>query len=307
MNDLANPLISVVIPTYNHARYLGRALQSVLDQTYINWEAIVIDNHSTDHTDEVMANFKDPRITYLKIHNNGVIAASRNAGIRAAKGRWIAFLDSDDWWKPSKLELSSSALNAGADLVFHDLHIVRSHNQAVFNQRIVSTEPKHPMFITFLCDGVSMPNSSVVVSTDLLFKIGGLSEKRDLISVEDHDTWIKLSRLTEKFIRIPDCLGYYWVGGDNISSASVLQCERISALYNQYFPELNDNEKRRANGFLAYRIARIAQNYGDFSKAIEQYKAALALPLHLNCRAKALYFLMRAKFISQFRKYNKCK
>ena len=74
MNDTATPLVSVVIPTYNHARYLGRALQSVLDQTYVNWEAIVIDNHSTDNTDEVMASFANTRITYLKIHNNGVIA-----------------------------------------------------------------------------------------------------------------------------------------------------------------------------------------------------------------------------------------
>jgi glycosyltransferase involved in cell wall biosynthesis len=96
MNDNASPLVSVVIPTYNHARYLGRALQSVLDQTYKNWEAIVIDNHSTDNTAELIASFADQRITYLKIHNNGVIAASRNAGIRAAKGEWLAFLDSDD-------------------------------------------------------------------------------------------------------------------------------------------------------------------------------------------------------------------
>ena len=62
MNDAATPLVSVVIPTYNHAHFLGRALQSVIDQTYTNWEAIVIDNHSTDNTDEVMTRFADPRI-----------------------------------------------------------------------------------------------------------------------------------------------------------------------------------------------------------------------------------------------------
>ncbi len=94
-------LVSVVIPTYNHARFLGRALQSVMDQTYKNWEVIIIDNHSQDNTDEIVEAFKDPRITLLKIHNNGVIAASRNMGIRAAKGEWIAFLDSDDHWYPN--------------------------------------------------------------------------------------------------------------------------------------------------------------------------------------------------------------
>ena len=70
MNNSLTSLVSVVIPSYNHARYISRALQSVLDQTYTNWEAIVIDNHSTDNTDKVMVSFADPRITYLKIHNN---------------------------------------------------------------------------------------------------------------------------------------------------------------------------------------------------------------------------------------------
>jgi glycosyltransferase involved in cell wall biosynthesis len=80
------PLVSIVIPTYNHANYLGRALQSVLDQTYKNWEAIVIDNHSTDDTSKVIDKYKHPRIKYIKISNQGVIAKSRNAGRLAAKG-----------------------------------------------------------------------------------------------------------------------------------------------------------------------------------------------------------------------------
>ena len=74
----STPLVSVVIPTYNHAHFLGVALESVIDQTYTNWEAIVIDNHSTDDTDAVVRSFKDSRISLLKIHNDGVIAASRS-------------------------------------------------------------------------------------------------------------------------------------------------------------------------------------------------------------------------------------
>ena len=120
MNDTAAPLVSVVIPTFNQASYLGRALQSVLDQTYTNWEAIVIDNHSTDNTDELMTSFADPRIIYLKIHYNGVIAASRNLGIRAAKCEWIAFLDSDDWWRLDKLQVVFDCINDKVDLVYHD-------------------------------------------------------------------------------------------------------------------------------------------------------------------------------------------
>ena len=127
MNFKKKFLISIVIPTYNHGTYLKRALQSVLDQTYLNWEAIVIDNHSTDDTAEIMTNFNDQRIKYLKIHNNGVIAASRNAGINIAKGEWIAFLDSDDWWTEDKLEICFKNINDEIDLVYHDLEIKYAH------------------------------------------------------------------------------------------------------------------------------------------------------------------------------------
>lgn len=293
MNTPSTPIISVIIPAYNHAHFIDRALQSLLDQTYTNWEAIIIDNHSLDNTDEVVGGFSDSRITLLKINNNGVIAASRNMGIRAAKGDWVAFLDADDWWTPRKLELSFSALKAGADLVYHDLYTVSSLNQNIFNERIVSTEPRYPLFNAFLCTGMSIPNSSVVVRRELLIQVGGMSEKRDLISVEDYDTWIRLSRLTEMFVRIPDCLGYYWIGGGNNSSASPTQCTRIKALYDQYIGELNKSEYCQAKGFLAYRIGRIAQMYGDREKAQSNLLIAVRSPIQFLYRAKAIYFLLR--------------
>ena len=108
MNTSFIPIVSIVIPTYNHAKFIGKALESVIDQTYKNWEAIVIDNNSTDDTDKVINQYNDPRIKYLKINNDGVIAKSRNQGIREAKGEWIAFLDSDDWWTKDKLEVCLS-------------------------------------------------------------------------------------------------------------------------------------------------------------------------------------------------------
>ena len=123
------PIVSVVIPTYNRELFLSRALISVVDQSFTRWEAIVVDNHSQDNTDEVIQNFKDSRIKLFKIHNRGVIAASRNLGVRAACGEWIAFLDSDDWWSPIKLERSLQFLNSGADIVYHDLFIVKNEKQ----------------------------------------------------------------------------------------------------------------------------------------------------------------------------------
>ncbi|NDF83787.1 MAG: glycosyltransferase family 2 protein, partial [Actinobacteria bacterium] len=99
-----SPRVSVVIPTFNHAKLLKRALDSVVAQTFDNWEAIVVNNFSADETIDVVRSFNDDRITLINFSNNGIIAASRNQGIKAARGQYLAFLDSDDKWYPEKLE-----------------------------------------------------------------------------------------------------------------------------------------------------------------------------------------------------------
>lgn len=217
MNDTATPLVSVVIPTYNHARYLGRALQSVLDQTYVNWEAIVIDNHSTDNTDELMASFTDTRITYLKIHNNGVIAASRNAGIRAAKGEWIAFLDSDDWWTADKLRACFDCINDRVDLAYHDLEIVTDQPGLFRPKMIKSWQVKPPVLIDLMARGSTIATSSVVVRTKLLMQLKGMNESPDMVAAEDYNTWLRIAQLTDRFKYVSKRLGFYQVHVQGIS------------------------------------------------------------------------------------------
>ena len=98
-----NTMVSVVIPTYNRADYISRAVDSVLTQTYKNVEIIVVDDGSTDNTHHILKHYMD-KIHYIHQENSGVEAA-RNAGIRSSSGRWIAFLDSDDYWLPEKLRI----------------------------------------------------------------------------------------------------------------------------------------------------------------------------------------------------------
>lgn len=101
-----NELVSIIMPSYNTAKYISETINSVLDQTYTNWELIIVDDCSTDDTDEVVAKYlNDERIHYLKNENNSGAAVSRNRALREAKGRWIAFLDSDDLWLPEKLSM----------------------------------------------------------------------------------------------------------------------------------------------------------------------------------------------------------
>lgn len=100
-----NELVSIIMPSYNTGKYIKETIESVLSQTYSNWELIIVDDCSIDDTDEVIKDFlMDARIRYYKNENNSGAAISRNKALREAKGRWIAFLDSDDLWDSDKLE-----------------------------------------------------------------------------------------------------------------------------------------------------------------------------------------------------------
>lgn len=98
-------LVSIIMPSYNTAQYIADSIRSVQAQTYKNWELLIVDDCSSDNSDDVVAPFlSDARIRYLKNEVNSGAAVSRNYALREAKGRWIAFLDSDDLWHPEKLE-----------------------------------------------------------------------------------------------------------------------------------------------------------------------------------------------------------
>lgn len=97
-------LVSIIMPSWNTERFIAETIQSVIDQTYKNWEMIIVDDCSKDNTDTVVASFKDNRIKYLHNEKNLGAALTRNKAMREAQGEWIAFLDSDDLWTSEKLE-----------------------------------------------------------------------------------------------------------------------------------------------------------------------------------------------------------
>ena len=297
MNDSLTSLVSVVIPSYNHARYISRALQSVLDQTYTNWEVIVIDNHSTDNTDEVMASFSDSRITYLKIHNNGVIAASRNAGIRAAKGEWIAFLDSDDWWTNDKLKVCFDRVDEKVDLVYHDLEIVSDKPCRFQRKAIKSWQVMKPVLIDLLLRGNAISNSSVVVRKRLLEEIDGINESIKLIAAEDYNAWLRISKRTNQFLYLPRKLGYYLMHNQSLSKKDM--SESYLEAINEFTEVLSSRQRRIVECKAMYMSGRY------FYLKKENKVASIKLQKSLvggggEVRFKAIFMLMMIVFKESF-------
>lgn len=101
---MVDGLVSIIMPSWNTGNFIAESIQSVINQSYKNWELIIVDDCSTDNTDEVVRSFKDKRIRYFKNEKNSGAAITRNRAICEAKGEWIAFLDSDDLWLAEKLE-----------------------------------------------------------------------------------------------------------------------------------------------------------------------------------------------------------
>ena len=109
---MTDGLVSIVMPSWNTARFIGDSIRSVLAQTYPHWELLIVDDCSTDDTDDVVASFADARIRFFKNETNSGAAVSRNRALREAEGEWIAFLDSDDLWAPDKLEKQIAFMQA---------------------------------------------------------------------------------------------------------------------------------------------------------------------------------------------------
>ena len=212
------PLVSVVIPTYNHAHFLGLALRSVIEQTYQNWEIIVVDNHSSDNIAEVINEFSAHNIRLLKIHNNGIIGASRNMGIKAAAGDWVAFLDSDDIWYKEKLERSINALQENPDVkvISTDELMVNKINR---EEHVLHHGPYCPDFYkTLLVSGNRLSTSATLVKKTFLDSTGILfREKKEFVTAEDYDFWMQLAHADSGFAFVRSIQGEYIIHATNHS------------------------------------------------------------------------------------------
>jgi glycosyltransferase involved in cell wall biosynthesis len=295
MNDRIAPLVSVVIPTFNHGHYLGRALQSIIDQSYTNWEAIVVDNHSTDNTVEVISSFSDRRINYLKFHNNGVIGASRNAGIKVAKGEWIAFLDSDDWWHPDKIKEFHGQTGKNLDVFYHELEVMRPSNS--WRRRFIgSWQVRPPVQIDLLLRGNALATSSVVVRREILNRTSLFSESHSMIACEDYNLWLQFGGVTNRFLYCPRVLGYYTDDGSGMSRRDMSAPYRHAIA--SFVHNLDSSQKKYVEARVNYQKLRYAYLNKDYVFVIGAAFEAIANgPLLIRVKSIALFFLSVMKSV----------
>ncbi len=191
-----NPEISVVIPVYNGASFVGRAIDSALDQTYPPREVLVVDDGSSDDTAKVVSRFPAP-VRLLRQANAGP-AAARNHGAREVGGSWIGFLDADDAWLPDKL--AAQAALTGDDAV----GIVNCCTQ-------IHAIPSPVLAITFesLWRRNRITTSTTLVRREAFRQAGGFDEDRELISVEDYNLWLRMTAAGWRVAMVAEALCLY--------------------------------------------------------------------------------------------------
>lgn len=253
------PEVSVIIPCYNHDHYLPHAVNSVLAQIFGDWEAIIVDDGSTDNTREVASQFTDPRIRYIYQENRG-LSAARNTGIRAAQGEYLAFLDADDEWEARFLEVCMHAL-AAQKKVAAAVTLTRfiDENNTVLpkaGDQVVDSES----FRSRLLAGGFFPVHAVLVRAEIVRQVGLFDES--LTSVEDWDLWLRITSHGGLFLSIAEPLARYrTLTGSMSTNAGRMHANRMAVLIKHFGQPDGDpsrwtEEKRRGFAF-AYRSAAL--------------------------------------------------
>jgi glycosyltransferase involved in cell wall biosynthesis len=294
-----NPLISVVIPVFNRSWQLHRALSSLKEQTFSNFEVIVCDDGSTDDSVAIAKEFKGAlNLRIVQMPNSGGPATPRNRGVVLARGEWIAFLDSDDWWDATRLEMILPSLNNQHDLIYHPLRVVKD------SQIKSSRERRMQVGSNFECKplrhmatiGNPLATSAVVVRRSELDKVGGMDPQEALVALEDFDCWMRLAEAKTRFYFLNQCLGNYWDGGDAISIFSERLIERQKFLFNRHFALFDKAYQPQALARQNFVLGMLYLRLGDrFECALQYMSLAHPLPT-LKMAFKRLLVICWLKF-----------
>lgn len=320
---MGRPLISIITPTYNHEKYIAECIESVLNQTYENWEMIIIDDCSNDKTYEIAKKYaeKDKRIKLIRHSENyGALNLDKtyNEALSIANGEWIAILEGDDVWIKSKLEyqvellrnLSSDVilLHAHVGLIYEDIgKIVIPNKKFIFIENIPSIIPYDAS--KYLFYGFNpIYSQSVLIKKESLLKIGGFIQIPRDIRLVDFPTWLRLSKLG-KFVYDKKVIGFWRRHEKSITmNYSDVIAIKYAKSIKEYFREQGiEPSNNNCIGFLSYLSAiRPTILKKDFKMAryfLNEVENCIKLAgLHVNFSMKLKLFTY--KLMIKFRQPN---
>lgn len=216
------PLVSVIMPAYNSGSLIRRSIQSVIEQTYSNWELIVINDGSTDDTARIVSELcaQDERIRLITQENSG-IGGSRNSGHYHASGEWLAYLDHDDLWSNDKLEkqMNVARMNPSYDVLF-------SGGWFFYNDDLTNLVEYRTIYGEFNAQKLYLkqleenyiPTLAVVVKRSIVEKIGPWDEDKTIQGCDDYDYWFRMAQVNAVFYSLQEKLFYYRKHGSNYSN-----------------------------------------------------------------------------------------
>ncbi len=264
-----NPVFfTVVIPTYNRSELVKDAISSALEQTFESFEVIVVDDHSTDNTKNVVASFQDFRIKYIVNDRTKGGAGTRNAGIFRAKGDWVAFLDDDDVWLPEKLKLFYDEIKKNRDnvgIVYSgrvEYDFEKKREMAAF-----LPEKKGSIQNDLLYENHIGTFSGVIIRTDLLKMVGGLDEM--FVALQDIELYVRLANLC-KVSFIEKKLTYMRnTNEDRISLNYEKKLKGNRLFWNKYKHLINKEPKiRHRAASRVFLFAVLSGNFQEFIKSL---------------------------------------
>lgn len=222
-----NPLVSIITPAYNSERFIGEAIKSVLNQTYSNWEMIIVDDCSTDHTTELVASYhhQDPRIKLLKLEENSGPAVARNRAIDEAGGRFLAFLDSDDLWLPNKLKRQLDFMRR-KEVAFSFTEYTRIKEDG---EEVLNTVIDAPKTINYegLMKHCVIGCLTVMIDTSKTGKVKMIN----IPSRQDYVLWLTIVKQGFLAHGLPEVLAKYRIVKDSISSDKIKMAKQNWKVY----------------------------------------------------------------------------
>jgi glycosyltransferase involved in cell wall biosynthesis len=235
MQKQSTPLVSIIITTYNRASLVVKAVDSVLQQTFTDYELIVVDDASTDNTATLLQSRYGNAIVYIRQARNGGISAARNAGIAVSRGVYIAFLDDDDEWLPEKLALQTERLQADVALgMISCWSYVTDEHDAIIGQ--LQPDKAAATFNAILCRNIDAPPSAALIKKTVFTATGvfdiGLS------GCADWDLWIRIAQESTIDV-IPVPLVKYRIHGQNMHSKIAVMEQDTFAILRKYQPQIN--------------------------------------------------------------------